>query len=99
VIIVHRLLKNDVPVNKYVLVSAVAQEHLNIQRPWQQSIASYPEDVGDIAVYWLALESPEIKVKRNRVHLRDMARKIKYDLMKIFHLFKNKDGLKNIPDK
>jgi hypothetical protein len=92
VIIVHRLLKNHVPVGKYALLSDYAQQQLKIESDWQKNVESYPEDVGDIKVYWLALESAEIAVKTNRFNIGDMLRKIKYDFMKIFNLFKNKDG-------
>jgi hypothetical protein len=47
--------------------------------------------VGNIPIYWLALETPEIAVKANWLNIGDMARKIKYDLMKIGNLFKNKN--------
>jgi hypothetical protein len=90
VIIVHRLLKNHLPVNKYVLLSDCAQQQLKIEREWQKTVESYPEDIGAIKVYWLALESAEIEVKTNRLNIGDMCRKIKYDFMKIFNLFKNK---------
>jgi hypothetical protein len=96
VIIVHRLLKNPLPISKYVLLSEMTQEQLKIDREWQKTVISYPEDVGDIKVCWAALESSEIEVKTNWFNIDDMLRKIKYDFMKIFHLFKNKDGLKNI---
>lgn len=89
VIIVHRLLKNNINVNKYVLLSQAAQEQLTIEKPWQKTISSYPEDIGDIKIYYLALEEAEIKVKLNRFNIFDMMRKVKYDLMKLFNLFKN----------
>lgn len=92
IIMVHRLLKNHLPVSKYVLLSEDAQQQLKIERQWQKTVESYPEDVGDIKVYWSALETAEIAVKTNRLNIGDMLRKLKYDFMKIFNLFKNKDG-------
>jgi hypothetical protein len=89
VIIVHRLLKNTISVNKYVLVSQAAQEQLMIKKPWQKTICAYPEDIGDIDIYYLALEELAIKVKINRFNAGDMARKVKYDVMTLFKLFKN----------
>lgn len=90
VIIVHRLLKNHLPVNKYILLSETAQKQLKIERQWQKTVESYIEDVGDVAIYWLALETAEIKVKANKFNIGDIVRKIKYDVMKLFNLFKNK---------
>lgn len=88
VIIVHRLLKNHLPVNKYVLLSEAAKQKLTIERTWQKTVESYPEDVGDIKVYWLALETPDIEVKAHPFNVGDRFRKIKYDFMKMFNLFK-----------
>ena len=91
VIIVHRLLKNNLPVNKYILLSESARQQLAIDRNWQKTVADYPDDVGNIPIYWLALETPEISVKVNWLNIGDMALKIKYDLMKTGNLFKNKN--------
>ena len=73
------------------MLSEFAQQQLAIDRDWQKTVAAYPDDVGNIPIYWLALETPEIVVKVNWLNISDMARKIKYDLMKTGNLFKNKN--------
>ena len=90
VIIVHRLLKNNLPVNKYVLLSAAAQQQLNIEKPWQKTIASYPEDIGNISIYWLSIETPTIEVNTQWFNFNDIPRKLKYDVMPIVNFFKKK---------
>lgn len=96
VITVHRLLKNHVPSNKYVLLSGAAQEQLKIEGEWQKGVESYPEDAGDVPVYWRILESPEVEVKIDRWNIGDIFRKMKYRIMGMCNLFKGKGGLKSI---
>ncbi|MBC7858896.1 MAG: DUF2652 domain-containing protein [Burkholderiaceae bacterium] len=96
VIILHRLLKNQVPSSKYVLLSALAQEQLKIRGEWQKGIESYPADVGDIAVCWTILEPAQIEVKVNRWNVPDLARTARYGVMKMFGRFNSINGLKDI---
>ena len=51
VIIVHRLLKNSVPSNKYIMLSEEAQNFLQVLGEFSNGIEKY-DDIGEIPVYY-----------------------------------------------
>jgi hypothetical protein len=61
-IVCHRLLKNDVPANEYIMISEAYRKELDqglgCNLPWVASTQSYP-DIGDVEVHWAHLN--EIK--------------------------------------
>lgn len=79
VIVLHRLLKNTVPGSEYILLTDQAFRFLNPAGSYRVHRENY-EDVGEIDLRLLDLQSRPPADARPRFSIRDLGRKLTYDL-------------------
>lgn len=79
VIIVHRLLKNSIPSNKYIMLSEAAQNFLNVVGDFTPGVEKY-EDVGEIAVYYQPYNEATFEFQLKEKNWKDMYLKKKWGL-------------------
>lgn len=79
VIILHRLLKNQVQGSEYILLTEEAHRFLRPEGPYIPHRERY-EDVGEVVLQLLQLEPEAPADARPRFSLRDVVRKLSYDL-------------------
>lgn len=85
VIIVHRLLKNSVASNKYIMVSESAQQFLRVNGDFTKGKEKY-EDVGEITVYYLPFNESTVEFQLQEKNWEDVYLKKKWGLL---HKFKS----------
>lgn len=79
VIVLHRLLKNNVPGSEYILLTEEAFRFLNPAGKYRIHRETY-DDVGEIHLQLLDLKSEAPADAKPRFSLRDIGRKLTYDL-------------------
>lgn len=87
VIVVHRLLKNSIPSNKYILLSQEAQNFLKVKGEFAKGIEKY-DDVGEIPILFQSFSEKELISILHEKNLKDILLKkkwnLKYSLKTIF---------------
>jgi len=83
VIIVHRLLKNTIPSNKYIMLSEAAQHFLNVVGDFTLGIEKY-EDIGDISVYYQLYDEAKVEFQLKKKNMKDVYFKKKWELNYLF---------------